>query len=449
MIKHLLSFLFVVSIVIFPSSLVQSKDLDKLIKSYDLITDKIIYDKEKDIIKATTEIQTNEQILIIPVTKVISSVEPYQFEEFFSKNQKEKLIGRLLIEKFIGQNSTQYNFIESLPSSTELTDYYHFSEDDQKEFIKRVYHSSNSFENRKEQYESLIKKIPSNPMSQALLNWDLYNWASSIVNCYAVVFKKYYYYGEVRRISKFQPSKNTKNINDELCLVPGLNAFKKGKFTNMLGNKLESNIFVYKNNIYLNSDRFIDEDNEVFNEIEFQTNTELFEQCGTFVEDYYHEEIKITLPKNDWSINKYNLCKELDCFGGNSSPEFSFKSNLNLYFLLYCQIDQTSSNEKDLKFAYKQLKNERKISKNNYLQAAAKGIDILKDFAKKNQKTKLIQDIMDLEKIEMLHLIKNNILKYAISQKMILLNQIQLLNDKIINEMKEDIFGGIKNKYIK
>ena len=56
---------------------------------------------------------------------------------------------------------------------------------------------------------------------------------------------------------------------------------------------------------------------------------------------------------------------------------------------------------------------------------------------------------MDLEKIEMLHLIKNNILKYAISQKMILLNQIQLLNDKIINEMKEDIFGGIKNKYIK
>ena len=88
MIKHLLSFLFVVSIVIFPSSLVQSKDLDKLIKSYDLITDKIIYDKEKDIIKATTEIQTNEQILIIPVTKVISSVEPYQFEEFFSKNRK-------------------------------------------------------------------------------------------------------------------------------------------------------------------------------------------------------------------------------------------------------------------------------------------------------------------------------------------------------------------------
>ena len=168
--KLFTSVLFFIYITLSSASLSHRVSLDDLTKTYDLITEKIKYDKENNQIKSTAEIQTNEQILIIPLTKVISSAEPYQFEEFFNRNQREKLIGRLLIEKFIGQNSTQHQYIESLPSPGELTDYYHYSEENIKELNRRVYFTKGTFENRKEQYESLIKKIPSNPMSQVLLN---------------------------------------------------------------------------------------------------------------------------------------------------------------------------------------------------------------------------------------------------------------------------------------
>ena len=159
--KLFTSVLFFIYITLSSASLSHRVSLDDLTKTYDLITEKIKYDKENNQIKSTAEIQTNEQILIIPLTKVISSAEPYQFEEFFNRNQREKLIGRLLIEKFIGQNSTQHQYIESLPSPGELTDYYHYSEENIKELNRRVYFTKGTFENRKEQYESLIKKIPS------------------------------------------------------------------------------------------------------------------------------------------------------------------------------------------------------------------------------------------------------------------------------------------------
>lgn len=446
--KLFTSVLFFIYITLSSASLSHRVSLDDLTKTYDLITEKIKYDKENNQIKSTAEIQTNEQILIIPLTKVISSAEPYQFEEFFNRNQREKLIGRLLIEKFIGQNSTQHQYIESLPSPGELTDYYHYSEENIKELNRRVYFTKGTFENRKEQYESLIKKIPSNPMSQVLLNWDLYNWASSIINCNAMIFKKYYYYGEVKRVNKFIPSTTqNNNLNEELCLIPGLNIFKKGKFNNLLGNKLDSNVFVYKNNIYLNSDRFIDEDQEVFNEIQFQSNKELFEQCGNFVEDFYHEEIKIKLSSTNWDINRYNLCKELGCMGDSSSPEFLFRFMLNQQFLLYCQIDQLNG-EENLKAVYKQLRQGKRISKENHLKSLARGVEILKDFAKKNNKTKLAKDILDLEKVPSYDRKRTIMIKYAISQKMILLHQMKLLNDKIIVEMNEDLFGSIKKRYI-
>ena len=88
--------------------------LDSLVNKYEAIVENLVM-ASKGIMAATREISTNKQILIIPTSRIISSEENYQFKEYFSRSSKEKLVGRLLIERFIGNASYYYEFIESLP----------------------------------------------------------------------------------------------------------------------------------------------------------------------------------------------------------------------------------------------------------------------------------------------------------------------------------------------
>jgi len=110
---------------------------------------------------AVREISTNKQLLIIPTTNIMSSEEDYQFKNYFSKNSKEKLIGRLLIEKFVSGDSYFNVFIESLPKIEELTDMYHYSQNHKDEFEKRSLVSF-TLKDRRLEYDNLVRKIPLN-----------------------------------------------------------------------------------------------------------------------------------------------------------------------------------------------------------------------------------------------------------------------------------------------
>jgi hypothetical protein len=106
---------------------------------------------------AKREITTNKQILIIPSRNVMTSEATYQFKEFFSKNNKEKLVGRLLIEKFIGNESYFFEFIENLKKPEQLLDYYHYTQGNRNNFQKRSL-IQYKFADRKIDYDSLISK---------------------------------------------------------------------------------------------------------------------------------------------------------------------------------------------------------------------------------------------------------------------------------------------------
>lgn len=436
-------------------------NFNEIKKHYEIITDNIRYDPNANSIKSISDIQTNQQIAIIPLNRVMSSSEPYQFEEFFNRNHKEKLIGRLLIEKFIGVNSTYYHFIKSLPSSEDLTDYNHFTESQIKEFNNRIFINNNNYTKQNQQlkneYQQILQKIPSNPMTSALLTFELFNWANSIVTMYGMKFRKYLYYKDVKRIQTyFQDIGN----NEEICLVPGLNMFNKGTFSNSLGNNFFSNVYIYKSNIYLNSDRFIEEGKEVYNEISFESNRFLFEQSGIFIEGNFHEDVSIKITPGLWNLNKLNLCKELSCLDSIhnniqgisiSDVEFVFKHNFNSQFLLFCQIDQLDDDKDDLKNAYRMLKNNKQVSKHNYVKAIARALDLIKKYVKRQNKTKLINDIKEYETYSNTFSKDKkilNILRYSISQKKILFKQMNMLTDKFIVEMKNDVFNSIKNFYI-
>jgi hypothetical protein len=108
---------------------------------------------------AKKEISTNKQIIIIPTANIMSSEEKYQLKEYFTNNSKQKLVGRLLVERFISQESYYFDYIESIPK--DLEDYYHFSDKNRENFNKRSL-VTYQFNNRKSDYEDLMSKIPTN-----------------------------------------------------------------------------------------------------------------------------------------------------------------------------------------------------------------------------------------------------------------------------------------------
>ena len=142
-------------------NVIYSTNIEKLINKYDSILEDISINEANGELRAKKEINTNKQILIIPTRNIMSSEENYQFVEYFSRNVKEKLVGRLLIERFIGNESYFYEYIENLPKPYDLYDFYHYSEADKEELNRRNL-VKYSFKDRKADFNTLITKIPSN-----------------------------------------------------------------------------------------------------------------------------------------------------------------------------------------------------------------------------------------------------------------------------------------------
>ncbi len=145
------------------------------------------------------------------------------------------------------------------------------------------------------------------------------------------------YFNEVKRLFRIV---HTNDRNEEVILIPGLELFKSGTFkqaTNV-GNNLVTSLFAYKDHIYLNSDRYFDEGEPVYNELQFVPNIKLFEYCGNFVKGYVHEEMVINVVNKQWTLKKFNLCIELECLSRSSnSASFTLKLEFNYKFLTYCQ----------------------------------------------------------------------------------------------------------------
>jgi hypothetical protein len=148
--------------------------------------------------------------------------------------------------------------------------------------------------------------------------------------------KKIYY--EVNRVQRFSDS----SVSEHVVLIPGLNIFRNGPFKSRVGNNLMTSLFVYKEHIYLNSDRLIEEGEIVFNEKQFMSDYELFKLAGLFVNGFVHEEIELNVKNNNWTLKKSDLCKESDCLkkSGTTSAsilKYILKYEFNQPLFNYCQ----------------------------------------------------------------------------------------------------------------
>ena len=142
------------------------------------------------------------------------------------------------------------------------------------------------------------------------------------------------YYSEVKKLIRFDES----NSQEELVFIPGINLFKNGNFKSLIGNAATGTLFAYKEHIYLNSDRYFEENQNIFNEIYFKANIKLFETSGKFVSGLFHEEMNLKATTNNWTLKKFNICKDLDCIPKHKDGNyFVLKYEYNHQFFVFCQ----------------------------------------------------------------------------------------------------------------
>jgi hypothetical protein len=151
---------FILFYFIFSIKVTKKSILSQIVNKYEAIVNDITFDDQDNMI-SLKEISTNKQLLIIPTTNIMSSEEDYQFKNYFSKNSKEKLIGRLLIEKFVSTDSYYNIFIDSLPKIEDMSDLYHYNQRHIEELNKRSIISF-TLKDRREEYDNLVRKIPLN-----------------------------------------------------------------------------------------------------------------------------------------------------------------------------------------------------------------------------------------------------------------------------------------------
>jgi len=150
---------------------------------------------------------------------------------------------------------------------------------------------------------------------------------------YGIHMKKKYY-PEVKKLIRFDESMS----QEELVFIPGINLFKNGNFKSLIGNASAGTLFAYKEHIYLNSDRYFEENEKIFNEIYFQPNIKLFETSGKFVSGLFHEEMNMKMTTKNWTLKKFNICKDLDCIPKHRDGNyFTLKYEYNHQFFVFCQ----------------------------------------------------------------------------------------------------------------
>ncbi len=94
------------------------------------------------------------------------------------------------------------------------------------------------------------------------------------------------------------------------------------------------------------------------------------------------------------------------------------------------------------------LKLERRINKQNYIRASSRCSIILREYIINAKKTSIVKDINDLSKGNYNDEKEKTIIQFSLSQKKIIFHHFKIFRNQLIKEFKNDIFFGLKNKYV-
>jgi hypothetical protein len=171
----------------------------------------------------TRDVYQGDIILSIPLSLTIHSLEDFIYKEYFNITEKQTLIGRLLIEKTLGEESSFYPWVTNMHGANEMEDFYHLSEAELKQLNRRSFEEF-SLSERRQAFVKLRRNIPSEIFNEKTFNYDVYNWANSIIDGHGFIYMIDEFSGnKLSQVRIYNPSKYQPQ---NLILIPLLDLVK-------------------------------------------------------------------------------------------------------------------------------------------------------------------------------------------------------------------------------
>ena len=293
--------------------------------------------------KASRDLYRKELIFSIPLNNTLHPLEDYPFKEYFNLSSKDTLIGRLIIEKILGNESSLYFWMESLPKPNEMNDLYHFSSIELQDFLSRSYEEFTNLKNRKEKYLKIRKNLPQEVLNEQSFNYEVYNWAASIVDSWGCFYEfDSYEPGKLGVVRLMNP--NILGISN-LILIPlierigisGIEIQKPGVFNEDYEENPQSFKYIIQKgeNLEIRTQKLIEKGEEV-KLIDGKSNREYIQYNGILLKEDHAKDFLLRF-KPDFDMERIRLCWDLN-LSQKKSLVFGFQllfKSLNINLLLY------------------------------------------------------------------------------------------------------------------
>lgn len=397
---------------------------------------------------ALRDLYKKDLIFSIPLNNTLHPLEDYPFKEYFNISTKDTLIGRIIIEKVLGNESFLYPWIESLPEPSDLKDLFHFSTSELQDFLSRSYEEFAYLKVRKEKYLKIRKNMPLEVLNEKSFNFEIYNWAASIVDSYSCYYElDHFDNSKLGAIRIFNP--NTIGLSN-LILIPllekvnlvGIELQKPGIFNEDYEESPQLFRYIIQKGEKLDvrAQKLIEKGDSV-KIIDGKSNREYLQYNGVLLKEDYAKDFLLKF-KPDLDMEKIRLCWELN-ISQKKSLVFSFQlsaRSLNINLLLYSKISLMKNNddyEEEKKELYRKIEDEGVKSKlENYLIYERVLLNKWKEVYK--NKTSLEVDMMDLLRMKEINEKQKMNLEFNVNSKQVFLRNVLMVQRKILKELKKD-----------
>lgn len=401
---------------------------------------------------AFRDLYRKDLIFSIPLNLTLHPLEDYPFKEYFNISTKDTLIGRLIIEKILGNESSFYPWLESLPKPFEMKDLYHFSSSELQDFLNRSYEEFIYLKSRKEKFFKIRKNIPLDVLNEASFNYDIYNWAASIIDSYSCYYElDHYDHSKLGVIRLLSPNlQGTAN----LILIPllektriaGLELQKPGVFNEDFDES--PHLFRYiaqkGDNLELRAQRLIEKGNFV-QILDAKSNREYLQYNGFLLQDENAKDFFLKF-QPDFDMGRIRLCWDLNV-SQKKSLVFGFQLNprsLSMNLILYSKIslmEEKDDYEFDKKELLRRFEEEgMKPKLEGYLVYFNVLLNKWKEV--RGVKSALLEDISELEqKKNILNEKQKMNLEFNINSKKVFFRNVLMVQRKMLQEIKKDFLS--------
>jgi len=439
--------IFFIFLLISPEIQGFQRNLDSFISSSKIILGNVEFDAKSLDFQASRDLYRKDLIFSIPLNNTLHPLEDYAFKEFFNFSSKDTLIGRLIIEKLLSNESSLFAWLDSLKKPEEMLDLYHFSEKDLEDFQKRSFEDFSYLKVRKEKYLKIRKNLPVSLLNEQSLNYDIYNWASSIVDSSACVYELDPY--DNSRLGLIRLNNPNTLVSSNLLIIPLLEKLEIIGWENskpgVFNEDFEENPQLFRyisqkgDRLEIRAQKLIEKGKKPCIS-DSKSNREYLQYNGLLVSEELSRDFLLKI-KPDFDMERIRLSWDLSV-SPKKSLVFSFNLNakaLNLNLAIYSKIallEERESYEEEKREILRKLEEEGPNKQKTEVFLVYWKVLLMKWAEFSKEKTSLSEDLKEIRGI--LDEKRRLGLEFAINAKKVFLRNLIMVQRKILKEIKRD-----------